>query len=177
MEGLFIGCLTLGILFAIVSVVLGDWLSASLDGMLDFLSLDGYPVVQPTTIISGITVFGGAGLLLEHHTSLPAALVILTAILIGAAGAVVMFFCYVRPMARSENSTSYSIRELTGKIGEVSVTIPGKGFGEVLIKVGAGLTNHIASSVDGDQIPNGERVVVVGVGADGHTLQVSKLEL
>lgn len=175
LEGLFIGCLAGGILFALVSVVLGDWISASLDGMLDFLSFDGYPVLQPTAIVSGITAFGGAGLLLSHHTSLSNAFVILTAIVIGLAAAIGMFFFYVRPMARSENSTSYSMKELSGAIGEVSITIPGKGFGEVLIKVGAGLTNHIASSVDGDQIPAGERVVVVSV--DGHTLHVSKLEL
>ncbi|REE88664.1 NfeD-like partner-binding protein [Paenibacillus taihuensis] len=175
LEGVFIGCLVGGVLFALVSVVLGDWLSASLDGMLDFLSFDGYPVLQPTAIVSGITVFGGAGLLLSHHTSLGSLLIIFTAIVIGLAAAVAMFFFYVRPMARSENSTSYSMKELTGAIGEVSVTIPGKGYGEVLIKVGAGLTNHIASSVDGDQIPAGERIVVVNV--EGHTLHVSKLEL
>ncbi|NBD26399.1 NfeD family protein [Paenibacillus glycinis] len=175
MEGLFLGCLFGGVFFAIVSVVLGDWLSLALDGMLDFLSLDGHPVLQPMAVVGGITVFGGAGLLLKHHSSLGIALVVIIAILCAIAAAIGIYYLYVRPMDRSENSTGYSMKELTGMIGEVSVPIPAIGFGEVTVKAGAGLTNHIAASFDGTEIASGVRVVVIGV--DSHTLLVSKLEL
>ncbi|RAP78092.1 NfeD family protein [Paenibacillus montanisoli] len=175
MEGLFIGCLIGGILFAIVSVVLGDWLSASLDGMLDFLSLDGHPVLQPTAIVGGITVFGGAGLLLERHSGLGTAVILLLSALCAAAAGLGVYYFYVRPMEKSENSTGYSLKELAGTIGEVSIPIPEKGFGEVMIKVGAGLTSHIAASFDGVPIPAGRRVVIIRV--EGHTLLVSILEL
>ena len=48
-------------------------------------------------------------------------------------------FLYIRPMERSENSSGYSMNELTGLIGEVLVPIPVVGFGEVMVKAGAGL--------------------------------------
>ncbi|MBO7744976.1 protease [Paenibacillus sp. MWE-103] len=175
MEGLFLGCLIGGALFAIVSVVLGDWLSLALDGMLDFLSLDGHPVLQPTAIVGGITVFGGAGLLLARHTPFGTVPVVLLAALCAVAAAIGIYWLYIRPMERSENSTGYSMKELTGMIGEVNVPIPAKGFGEVTVKAGAGLTNHTAASFDGVEIASGERVVIVGL--DAHTLLVSKLEL
>lgn len=40
MEALYWGCLIGGILFAVVTVLLGDILSSALDGLLDFLSVD-----------------------------------------------------------------------------------------------------------------------------------------
>ncbi|MBM7563546.1 NfeD family protein [Paenibacillus sacheonensis] len=175
MEGVFLGCLFGGIFFAIVSVVLGDWLSLALDGMLDFLSLDGVPVLQPTAVVGGITVFGGAGLLLEHHSGLGAIVNTVIAVLLAVIAAIGIYLLYIRPMERSEQSTGYSMKELNGMIGDVIVPIPATGFGEVTVKVGAGLTNHIAASFDGMAIPSGTRVVVIRV--EAHTLLVSKLEL
>ncbi|QHW34366.1 protease [Paenibacillus rhizovicinus] len=175
MEGLFLGCLFGGILFAIVSVVLGDWLSLALDGMLDFLSLDGVPVLQPTAIVGGITVFGGAGLLLLHHSALGTAAIVVIAALGAIAAAIGLYYLYIRPMERSEHSTGYSMKELTGMRGEVTVPIPSSGFGEVTVKTGMGLTNHIAASFDGAELAVGSRIVVIGV--EDHTLLVSKLEL
>lgn len=175
MEGVYLGCLFGGIFFAIVSVVLGDWLSLALDGMLDFLSLDGVPVLQPTSVVGGITVFGGAGLLLRHHSAIGAAAIAAIAVLCALAAAVGLYYLYVRPMERSEHSTGYSMKELAGMIGEVIVPIPANGFGEVTMKAGVGLTNHIAASFDGSEIPAGTRIVVIRI--DTHTLLVSKLEL
>ncbi|MNR50833.1 putative membrane protein YuaF [compost metagenome] len=86
-----------------------------------------------------------------------------------------MVFVYIKPMKKSENSISYSVGSLPGSIGEVSITIPSKGSGEVIIKVGAGLTNHIAESIDNVEIKNGEKIVVVDV--KDKILFVSKLNL
>ncbi|GGG27066.1 NfeD family protein [Paenibacillus abyssi] len=176
METLFWACLTGGILYAIVSVIFGDILSEALDGMLDFLSMDGIPWLQPMTLVGGITVFGGAGIMLDRYTSLAAAGVIgfavLSAIIIGTG----VYFLYVKPMQQSENSTSYSLGEMSGRIAEVLVPIPSSGYGEVIVKVGAaGITNQIAASHDGEPIPSGSKVVVVEV--RDATLYVSKLDL
>lgn len=174
MEQLFWACLIGGVLFALVTVVFGDLLSNALDGILDFLSVDSVRPLQPMVIVSVITAFGGAGLLLHRYTplsaGLSAALALPIAIVVGA----VVYVGYVRPMENSENSTGFSIRELSGRIGEVLVPIPPRGYGEVLVKVGAGHTNQIAASFDGDALEAGARVVVVDVRDD--TLYVSKLE-
>ncbi|MEF3303100.1 NfeD family protein [Paenibacillus sp. GYB003] len=174
MEQLFWACLIGGVLFAVVTVIFGDLLSNALDGVLDFLSVDALRKLRPMVIVSGITAFGGAGLLLLHYTPLgplPAAVVaLLGAIAIGA----LVYVVYVRPMENSENSTGFSIRELTGRIGEVTVPVPPRGYGEVMVKIGHGHTNQIAASFDGETLAAGERVVVVDVRDD--TLFVSRLD-
>lgn len=163
LEVLFLSCLVIGVLYALVSVVLGDLIGGALGGALDFLSLDGHHWFQPVTLAGGVTVFGGAGLLLERYTSLGSGTAVALSLLIAALSSLAIFFLYVKPMENSENSTGYSMRELVGKMGEVLVTIPPAGCGEVLVKVGAGHTNHIAESFDGVPIPSGSRVVIIEV--------------
>lgn len=177
METLFLSCLIGGVLFAIISVLLGDWLSASLDGALDFLSVEGYSLFRPTVIASWVTIFGGAGLLLHEYTELSNKAVLILTFLIASALAVGLYLAYIRPMERSENSVGFSIRELTGLIGEVMVPIPAQGFGEVIIQVGAARSNYIASSFDGTDIPSEARIIVVEVDASEGVLFVSKFDI
>jgi membrane protein implicated in regulation of membrane protease activity len=173
-EQLFWACLAGGVLFAIVTVVFGDLLSHALDGILDFLSVDAVRKLRPMVIVSVITAFGGAGLLVLHYTPLGSGLAVLLASAAAIAVGILVYVAYVRPMENSENSTGFSIRELSGRIGEVLVPIPPRGYGEVLVKVGAGHTNQIAASFDGDTLEAGVRVVIVEVRDD--TLFVSRLE-
>lgn len=174
MEQLFWACLAGGVLFALVTVVFGDLISNAIDGVLDFLSVDGLWKIRPMVLVSGITSFGGAGLLLTHYTALGSLWSSVIALAAAIGLSILVFVAYVRPMENSENSTAFSIRELSGLIGEVLVPIPPRGYGEVLLKVGAGHTNQIAASFDGDTLAAGERVVVVEVRDD--TLFVSRLD-
>jgi hypothetical protein len=176
-ETLFLSCLIGGILFAIVSVLLGDWLSASLDGALDFLSVEGYSLFRPTIIASWITVFGGTGLLLRKYTELGNVVVFILTFLIATALAWCLYLVYIRPMEQSENSVGFSIQELTGLVGEVLVPIPEKGYGEVIVQVGAARSNHIASSYEGTSIPSEAKIIVVEVDAAEGVLFVSKFDI
>ncbi|HUC93726.1 MAG TPA: NfeD family protein [Paenibacillus sp.] len=176
MEALFWASLAGGMLYAVVAIIFGDLISQALDGALDFLSMDGMPWLQPMTLVGGITVFGGAGLLLDAYTALGTAGVLLLSLLSGAVIGAGVYFIYVRPMQNTENSTGYSIRDMEGKPGEVIVPIPATGYGEVIVRVGpAGVTSQIAASFDGEPIAAGDRVVVVE--AKGGTLYVAKLDL
>ncbi|UJF33126.1 NfeD family protein [Paenibacillus hexagrammi] len=172
MTELYWSCLAGGVLFAIVSVILGDVISHALDGIFDFLSLD---VLKPMVLASAITGFGGAGILLGKYTAAGSWFVLLLSLLAALLIAVLVFFLYVRPMENSENSTGYSIHQLSGKIGEVTVPIPAKGYGEVMIRVGAGNTQHTAVSFERVEIPAGSKIVVVDVKNDA--LYVSSLQL
>lgn len=124
MNTLFLSCLIGGIIFALVNVIMGDWLNVAINGALNFLSADGYHVIQPTVIVGGITIFGGTGLLLEHYTHLDPGSVVILAVVSAILISLLLYFFYIRPMERSENSIGYSVRELTGSIGEVIVPIP-----------------------------------------------------
>ncbi|MEI7025300.1 NfeD family protein [Paenibacillus sp. y28] len=175
MAELYWGCLLGGLLFTLVTVLFGDLIGNWLDGWFDFMSLEGHGALQPIVIIGGITAFGGAGVLLGKYTSLGGAATALFSLGFAFLLSIGVYFLYVKPMERSENSTGYSIGELAGKIGEVSIPIPPRGYGEVLVRVGgAGVTGQLAASFDGSLIEAGQRVVVVEI-RDG-TLFVSPLE-
>ncbi|MFD0679834.1 MULTISPECIES: protease [unclassified Paenibacillus] len=174
MLELYWGLLITGVLFAIVTVIFGDLLSNALDGMLDFLSGEHLHAFQPMVLLSAITVCGGAGILLTRYTSMGTYAVLMTAILVSLVVAVLVYFLYIKPMENSENSLAYSMKELVGKIAEVSVPIPAQGYGEVVVKVGAGNTNHIAASFEHVDIQTGAKVVTVEV-VDG-TLYVACLD-
>ena len=176
MDVLLLSCLFGGIFFAFISVVVGDWLSMALGGMLDFLSIDGHPIFQPTAIVSGVTAFGGAGLLLDRHTALSNTMVIILAAGCGFMMSICVYFFYIRPMERRRRFLSgYSMHQLTGLIAEVLVPIPVVGYGEVIVMAGAGRSNHVAASNDKEVLPAGMRVVIVEV--KENTVIVSKLDL
>ena len=171
METLYLGCLTLGVLFAIVTALLGDAIGDALDGIFDFMSID---LFNPTVLAGAITVFGGAGVLLTRYSGLEAGPVAGLAVLIAAFMGMLMYFGFVRTANRSEVSTGFSMAELPGKIGEITVPVPESGFGEVMVRVGAGNSLHTAASFEQRLLPAGERVVVVDI-RDGVAL-VSQFE-
>lgn len=154
------GCLIFGILFAVVTVLFGDLLSSAAGGFLDFLSVD---FLQPMVVAGAITIFGGAGILLSGYTEWVGLSIILLSAAIAIAGSVLIYYFYVKPMNNSENSTGYSVQDLKGSLGEVIISIPEHGYGEVLVKVGAGVSNHSAKSLDQHPIPAGNKIVVVEV--------------
>lgn len=163
MLSVYWACLAGGALFAVITVIFGDILGDVLDGMLDFMSVDGLEILQPMVLVGGITVFGGSGILLTKYTSLEGFIIVLVSVVLAIVMSMVVYFTYVKPMKNSENSTGFSLQELAGKIGEVTVAIPSKGYGEVMIKVGAGYTNQIAASLDGAAFSAGTKVVVAEV--------------
>ena len=163
MLEIYWGCLIIGALFAVVTVIFGDLLGHVFDGLFSFLSLDHLDFFQPMVIVGGITVLGGTGVVLTRFTPLPALPVALLSLMSAVLLSSLVYFAYVKPMKGAESSTGFSVQDLIGKIGEVIVPIPAKGCGEVLIKIGAGNTNQIAASSDGEDIPAASRVVVAEV--------------
>lgn len=158
--GLLIG----GAIFVLISIVFGELLDAMFDGILGFLSLDHAGFVHPLTLIGGLTMLGGMGILLTLNTSLATWAIFVLALCASILLSVSLYMFYLKPMQQAENSVAYSMQELVGSIVEVSVPIPKSGFGEVTVsKNGAGLTHHIAASWDEQEIQRDERVVVVEV--------------
>ncbi len=163
MPTIYWGCFYGGIFFAIVTIIFGDILGDVFGGLLDSLSFDHLDFLSPMVIVGGITAFGGAGIMLERLTSLETLNIAVISLIIAISLSIFVYFIYVRPMQNAENSYGYSMSDLIGKIGTVTVPIPKEGFGEILIKIGAGNTNHIACSCDGEKFTAGTRVVVADI--------------
>lgn len=60
-------------------------------------------------------------------------------------------------------SNGFSMNELPGRIGEVTVPVPAAGYGEIMVKFGAGNSLHTAASFEQHLLPAGIKVVVVEV--------------
>lgn len=153
-------CFSGGVLFALVTLVFGDILGDIFGGLFDSLSMDHLDFLQPMVLVGGLTIFGGSGIMFNQYTNLDPRLVAALSLMISVILSILIYFAYVKPMKNSENSTGFSQKDLVGKIGEVSVPIPAKGYGEVIIRIGAGNTNQIAATLDDDEIPAGSRIVV-----------------
>jgi len=163
MLDLYWGCLFGGLAFGLISLLFGDLLGDAFDGIFDALSFDSLDFLHPMTIVSAITMFGGIGVLLTQYSSLEQ----LGAGLIAGGGAVIfsiaVFFVYVKPMKRTESSIGYSMAELVGRPGEVTIPIPKGGYGEVEVSFGVQKTYQLAAAYDQGEIAVGARVVVVEV--------------
>jgi membrane-bound ClpP family serine protease len=160
MESIYWGCLIGGAIFAVVSLVLGDLIDGLLDGAFEMPGLDFF---KPVVLAGSITTFGGAGIMLTRYSSISAISALVLSLLIGIAAAMLVFFAYIKPMRNSDVSIAFSMKELSGKIGEITIPVPEKGFGEVMIRIAAGNTVHTASSFEHRPIAAGARVVVVDV--------------
>ena len=176
MTTLYWWCLGGGVAVSALLLILGDLLEAAmdaLDGALEALDLGG--AFDPLSGVFGVTLFGGAGLLLDTYADLGTTPEVVIAAAVGLAAAVLLHTVYVKPMKQSENSTGFSVREYAGKTGELTTGVPAGGYGEVVVRMGASTTFQTAASFSGDPIPSGTAVVVVEVGADG-VLRVAPLD-
>lgn len=173
MDSLYWGFLIFGIIYALVTLIFSDVIEHSIEAVFGEIPIHFF---HPTVIVSGITTIGAAGILLTKYSTLTSAWVIVLAILAAVVICISVYFLYIKSMENRENSLAYSIEDLSGSIADVSISIPANGYGEVIVSVGIGVTNHIAAAWDQNMnIPQDTRVVVVAV-KDG-ILHVSPLEL
>lgn len=159
MVTLYKGCLFFGIAFSILTLLAGDFFDDALDGIFDAVfpgDMDG----SFSLIVTFLSVFGGIGLLFEYNTSFNNELVIIFSLLLGIGITSAFYFLYLKPMKESENSVAFSLSELVGKTGELTVPVSGNKYGEIVVKIGAGYTSNIASSSSGEDIPAGTTVLV-----------------
>ncbi|MDT3698538.1 MAG: protease [Thermincola sp.] len=155
MVEVYWACFIGGALFAIVTIIFGDLLGHMFDGMFDgiFHAVSGHhlDIFSPMVTVGGITIFGGAGIMLTKYTPFQTVAVILLSLFIAFIVSVLVYFVYVRPMKNAENSIGFSLADLEGKLGEV------------ILRIGAGNTNQIAGSYDNTEISAGTKVVVGAV--------------
>lgn len=157
------GSLFGGLIFALVTVIFGDLWGDVFHGLFHSLSFDHFDFLQPMILVSGITIFGGTGVVLTRYTSIDPIPVVVISLMLAVVLSILIYFAYVKPMKNSENSTGYSMQDLVGLTGEVSTSIPVKGYGEVILKIGAGYSNHIAVSQYEEELPTGAKIFVTKV--------------
>jgi membrane protein implicated in regulation of membrane protease activity len=162
---IFVLCVAVGGVLLLLTVLLDDILG----GVLSFLHLDfdlGGVTLMPL-LLGFVSMFGVGGLFGTELFRLSPGVASLVGVGFGIVGAgiVSLVFSFLR---RAEAPPAFSLRELVGQRGRVSVSIPSGRAGSVLLSYGGG-THDLTATADVD-IVAGSVVTVTDVA--GSTLVV-----
>jgi membrane-bound ClpP family serine protease len=151
-------CLLLGGGLLLLTLVVDDIFG----GILGALHL-GFDIagVSPTPLLLGfVAMFGAGGLFAVHSLGLGMGPATLAAALAGLLGAGVAFGAF-KVLKQAESTDTFSLEEMVGSTGRVSVGIPANHFGQVLISF-AGSSHNMTATAD-SEIAAGRMVKVVAV--------------
>jgi membrane-bound ClpP family serine protease len=131
-------------------------------GLLSAIHL-GFDVagVSPTPLVLGfVAMFGVGGLFGLHSLNLSPGAATLVATVTGLLGSSIVFGAF-KVLKQNESTDSFSLQDMVGSTGRVSVGIPANHFGTVLISF-AGASHNMTATAD-SEIPAGRVVKVVSV--------------
>ena len=124
-------------------------------------------LLNPTVILSFISVLSGAGYIFEVRGTLNSLTIFVLSTLISLVIVGIIHFFILVPLSKSEQSTARSIKDFIGKKGEVITTIPANGIGEVFINSRLGSSGNIATSALNSEISQGTFISVIEIDKDG----------
>ena len=151
-------CLLAGGGLLLLTLIVDDIFSGLL-GAIHF----GFDVagVSPTPMLLGfVAMFGVGGLIGLHSLDAGVGGATLIGILAGILGSGVVFAAF-KVLRQAESSDTFSLEEMVGSTGRVSVGIPANRFGTVLISF-AGASHNMTATADAE-IPAGHAVKVVAI--------------
>ena len=154
----FGGCLLVGGGLLLLTLIIDDIFGGFLAAIHLGFDIGG---VSPTPMLLGfIAMFGVGGLFGLHSLGLGSGGATLVGILSGAVGAGVVFGAF-KVLGAAESTETFSLQDMIGSTGRVSVAIPASRFGTVLISF-AGASHNMTATADTD-IPAGHVVKVVAI--------------
>ena len=166
----FGACLLIGGGLLLLTLIFDDIFG----GLLNVLHL-GFDLggVSPTPVLLGfIAMFGVGGLFGLHSLGLGAGGGTLVGIVAGAVGAGVVFGAF-RVLGAAQSTETFSLQDMVGSTGRVSVAIPANRFGTVLISF-AGASHNMTATAD-SEIPAGRVVKVVGVAGSNLVVEATSV--
>ena len=181
LTNIFAGMFLFGLIFTVASLVLGfvqagdihvphaghahlpDVGPASDAAPGSHADMDGPGVLNMPTIMAFITWLGGIGYILRGNLGLSALIAIPLAVLSGLVGGAIMFALLARVlwpmMSKPLNSADY---QLPGTLARVVSSIREGGVGEIVYSKAGSRFTAGARSTDGQPIPKGAEVVIMG---------------
>ncbi|PIK31583.1 hypothetical protein CS954_07805 [Bacillus siamensis] len=119
--------------------------------------------VNPTLILSFLTIFSASGYIGEIATSLSNPIIALLSFVLSVFLVSLLYFFILVPLSSAEESFVYRESDLKGRIGRVITSVPKDGYGEVIIEGIGGAISKSAVSFDQEQIKYGTAVLVIDV--------------
>jgi membrane protein implicated in regulation of membrane protease activity len=155
---IFVVCLAVGGILLLVTVLLGDILGGVLDGVGVDFDLGGVSLMP--LLLAFVAMFGVGGLIGTEALGLPSGPASLVGALSGVAGAGIVYalFSFLR---RAEAPDAFSLGDLVGRQGRVTVGIPAGRNGSVIVSHG-GASDELTATSDTD-IAAGTTVTIIDV--------------
>lgn len=134
----FVGSAFLAIVYAIFGDILG--------GLFDAIDI-GF--INPTVILSFLSIFSGTAFISEYKTDWSLLIVITLSLSVAFILVSILHVFILTPVKNAEENTAYSLEDMVGKNGKITVPIPQDGFGQVSFESDMGYQSHPAKSKDG----------------------------
>ena len=157
-NAIFLFCLVAGGGLLFLSVVLDDILGGLLHAVGIGFDIGGVSLMP--MVLGFVAMFGAGGLFGTEVLGFGSGPATIVGVLAGSAGAGVVYvtFGFFR---RAESPPPFSLADLVGQTGRVSVTIPAGRYGSVYLVYG-GQSHNLTATADRD-ISAGSDIVVTGV--------------
>lgn len=169
---IYAGIAAFGLLLLLILLFVGEIFGdhdVGHDGDIGGHDVSGGPSIFSIRIMAAfLTAFGAGGVIARYY-----GLSHVAASAIGIVCGVVMagiVYQFAKLLYAQQASSHLQLDRLIGATGEVSVSIPKGGVGQITISAAGERTEHIARSADGQAIPRGVSVTITGLGGDSVTV-------
>lgn len=123
----------------------------------------GPSMFNMSSLLAGVTVFGGMGYVLNKVGLTNTLLILFLAVVAGLGIAWLFFLFYAKVIYKHDDSMKESDFELSGQLGKLSVPIIGEGIGE-MVYVLQGTTRSLSvRSENGNSMAKGTKVVILSI--------------
>ena len=146
----------------LVTVVLDDILGGLLDALHIDFSIGGVSLMPP--LLAFVAMFGVGGIFATQVLNLHGGPAAIVGVGFGLVGFAVAYFLF-RALRRAEGGRPFSVGDLVGRTGSVSVAIPAGRLGTVYVRAEG--QNHEISATATEDISQGTAVKVVGTAGMG----------
>ena len=146
----------------LVTVVLDDILGGLLDALHIDFSIGGVSLMPP--LLAFVAMFGVGGIFATQVLNLHGGPAAIVGVGFGLVGFAVAYFLF-RALRRAEGGRPFSVGDLVGRTGSVSVGIPAGRLGTVYVRAEG--QNHEISATATEDISQGTAVKVVGTAGMG----------
>lgn len=146
----------------LVTVLLDDVLGGILESLHVDFSIGGVSLMPP--LLAFVAMFGVGGIFATQVLNLHGGPAAIVGVGFGVVGYLVAYGLF-RALRRAEGTRPYSMADLVGRDGSVSVTIPAGRLGTVYVRAEG--QNHELSATASEDIPAGTPVRVLGVAGMG----------
>ncbi|WP_028403455.1 NfeD family protein [Ectobacillus panaciterrae] len=156
LQTLYLYGLVITGLIAVVYFIFGD----IVEGIFDGVAGSSHHL---TLLFSFLAILCGGGYILEYVTAWNSIAIFVVAVLISFICVLLMQAFVLVPISRSEQNTAYRTNDFVGQTGEVLISVPAEGYGEVLLASKFGSNALPAKSYTQQPIAQGQFVRVIEI--------------